>query len=225
MEARCFEASHLMSRWTTKLLPHGCWSSCQYVVALFLLCRADSLPVLSPDFCSCQSGCILMKAVTHLCAGILFSTLVFGPACGFILGSLCTKFYVNAIFIDTSESWCQFSLLWSSVPAVCWFPAASPQVNWASLPMTRGGSGPGGSASCCAVPYSSPRLSSCLAFPTRCPPGRRKRGRTASTLCFLLLSVQTLRRQVPAMGFSAAMSPPTAPPAASSSEVTVQQPV
>ncbi|KAG7216059.1 hypothetical protein INR49_007811, partial [Caranx melampygus] len=33
---------------------------------------------------------------------ILFSTLVFGPACGFILGSLCTKFYVDAIFIDTS---------------------------------------------------------------------------------------------------------------------------
>ena len=38
--------------------------------------------------------------------GILFSTLVFGPACGFILGSLCTKFYVDAIFIDTSESLC-----------------------------------------------------------------------------------------------------------------------
>lgn len=36
-------------------------------------------------------------------AGILFSTLVFGPACGFILGSVCTKFYVDAIFIDTSE--------------------------------------------------------------------------------------------------------------------------
>ncbi|XP_061677715.1 solute carrier organic anion transporter family member 3A1 isoform X2 [Syngnathoides biaculeatus] len=29
---------------------------------------------------------------------ILFSTLVFGPACGFILGSVCTKFYVDAIF-------------------------------------------------------------------------------------------------------------------------------
>ena len=37
------------------------------------------------------------------CAGILFSTLVFGPACGFILGSICTKFYVDAIFIDSSE--------------------------------------------------------------------------------------------------------------------------
>ena len=36
-------------------------------------------------------------------AGILFSTLVFGPACGFILGSICTKFYVDAIFIDSSK--------------------------------------------------------------------------------------------------------------------------
>lgn len=45
------------------------------------------------------------KKQMKLCfsAGILFSTLVFGPACGFILGSLCTKFYVDAIFIDTSE--------------------------------------------------------------------------------------------------------------------------
>ncbi|MEQ2273187.1 Solute carrier organic anion transporter member 3A1, partial [Xenotaenia resolanae] len=34
---------------------------------------------------------------------ILFSTLVFGPACGFILGSVCTKFYVDFIFIDTSK--------------------------------------------------------------------------------------------------------------------------
>lgn len=34
--------------------------------------------------------------------GILFSTLVFGPACGFILGSVCTKVYVDAVF-DTSE--------------------------------------------------------------------------------------------------------------------------
>lgn len=36
-------------------------------------------------------------------SGILFSTLVFGPACGFILGSVCTNFYVDALFIDTSE--------------------------------------------------------------------------------------------------------------------------
>ncbi|MFT7806723.1 solute carrier organic anion transporter family member 3A1-like [Arapaima gigas] len=35
--------------------------------------------------------------------GILFSTLVFGPACGFILGSLCTKVYVDAVFIDNSK--------------------------------------------------------------------------------------------------------------------------
>lgn len=96
-----------------------------------------------------------------------------------------------------------------------------PQVNWASPPMTRAGSGPGGLASCCAVPYSSARLSSCSASLTRCRPRRRRRrGRTASTLCFLRLSVQTLRRQTPATGSSAAMSLPTAPPAVSSSEVT-----
>ncbi|KAM6961089.1 solute carrier organic anion transporter family member 3A1 isoform 2-T2 [Aplochiton taeniatus] len=40
---------------------------------------------------------------SSLYIGILFSTLVFGPACGFILGSLCTKFYVDAAFIDTSK--------------------------------------------------------------------------------------------------------------------------
>lgn len=40
---------------------------------------------------------------SSLYIGILFSTLVFGPACGFILGSLCTKFYVDAVFIDTSR--------------------------------------------------------------------------------------------------------------------------
>ncbi|XP_068168542.1 solute carrier organic anion transporter family member 3A1 [Antennarius striatus] len=42
------------------------------------------------------------KKDSSLYIGILFSTLVFGPACGFILGSLCTKFYVDAIFIDTN---------------------------------------------------------------------------------------------------------------------------
>ncbi|XP_075998525.1 solute carrier organic anion transporter family member 3A1 isoform X2 [Genypterus blacodes] len=41
------------------------------------------------------------KKDSSLYIGILFSTLVFGPACGFILGSLCTKFYVDAIFIDS----------------------------------------------------------------------------------------------------------------------------
>ncbi|KAG7468201.1 hypothetical protein MATL_G00140320 [Megalops atlanticus] len=40
---------------------------------------------------------------SSLYIGILFSTLVFGPACGFILGSLCTKIYVDAVFIDTSK--------------------------------------------------------------------------------------------------------------------------
>ncbi|XP_034032430.1 solute carrier organic anion transporter family member 3A1 isoform X1 [Thalassophryne amazonica] len=43
------------------------------------------------------------KKDSSLYIGILFSTLVFGPACGFILGSLCTKFYVDAIFIGTSQ--------------------------------------------------------------------------------------------------------------------------
>ncbi|XP_056271715.1 solute carrier organic anion transporter family member 3A1 [Pseudoliparis swirei] len=43
------------------------------------------------------------KKDSSLYIGILFSTLVFGPACGFILGSFCTKFYVDAIFIDTEK--------------------------------------------------------------------------------------------------------------------------
>ncbi|XP_077452981.1 solute carrier organic anion transporter family member 3A1 [Stigmatopora argus] len=43
------------------------------------------------------------KKDSSLYIGILFSTLVFGPACGFILGSVCTKFYVDAIFIDTDK--------------------------------------------------------------------------------------------------------------------------
>lgn len=38
------------------------------------------------------------KKDSSLYIGILFSTLVFGPACGFILGSVCTKFYVDAVF-------------------------------------------------------------------------------------------------------------------------------
>ncbi|XP_023841251.1 solute carrier organic anion transporter family member 3A1-like [Salvelinus sp. IW2-2015] len=40
---------------------------------------------------------------SSLYIGIVFSTLVFGPACGFLLGSLCTKFYVDFLFIDTSK--------------------------------------------------------------------------------------------------------------------------
>ncbi|KAM9754800.1 solute carrier organic anion transporter family member 3A1 isoform 2-T2 [Menidia menidia] len=43
------------------------------------------------------------KKDSSLYIGILFSTLVFGPACGFILGSVCTKFYVDAIFIESSK--------------------------------------------------------------------------------------------------------------------------
>lgn len=58
-----------------------------------------------------------IKVDICLCAGILFSTLVFGPACGFILGSLCTKFYVDAIFIDTSEF--KMSLLFFACVSLC----------------------------------------------------------------------------------------------------------
>ncbi|XP_051916568.1 solute carrier organic anion transporter family member 3A1-like isoform X1 [Hippocampus zosterae] len=43
------------------------------------------------------------KKDSSLYIGILFSTLVFGPACGFILGSVCTKFYVDAVFIDADK--------------------------------------------------------------------------------------------------------------------------
>ncbi|KAG1944825.1 solute carrier organic anion transporter family member 3A1 [Pimephales promelas] len=42
------------------------------------------------------------KKDSSLYIGILFSTLVFGPACGFILGSVCTNFYVDVLLIDTS---------------------------------------------------------------------------------------------------------------------------
>ncbi|XP_078730818.1 solute carrier organic anion transporter family member 3A1 isoform X2 [Lampetra fluviatilis] len=35
--------------------------------------------------------------------GIVFTTLVFGPACGFMLGSVFTRIYVDAIFINTSK--------------------------------------------------------------------------------------------------------------------------
>ncbi|XP_016347758.1 solute carrier organic anion transporter family member 3A1 [Sinocyclocheilus anshuiensis] len=43
------------------------------------------------------------KKDSSLYIGILFSTLVFGPACGFILGSVCTNLYVDALFIDTTK--------------------------------------------------------------------------------------------------------------------------
>lgn len=42
--------------------------------------------------------------------------LVFGPACGFILGSFCTKIYVDAVFIDTSkENWVWFQIKYSEI--------------------------------------------------------------------------------------------------------------
>ncbi|XP_040270129.1 solute carrier organic anion transporter family member 3A1 [Bufo bufo] len=40
---------------------------------------------------------------SSLYIGILFTMLVFGPACGFILGSFCTKIYVDALLADTSK--------------------------------------------------------------------------------------------------------------------------
>lgn len=45
----------------------------------------------------------VQKKDSSLYIGILFSTLVFGPACGFILGSVCTNIYVDALFIDTTK--------------------------------------------------------------------------------------------------------------------------
>lgn len=45
--------------------------------------------------------------------------LVFGPACGFILGSFCTKIYVDAVFIDTSkDNWVWFQIKYVNVSAV-----------------------------------------------------------------------------------------------------------
>ncbi|OBS71784.1 hypothetical protein A6R68_13639, partial [Neotoma lepida] len=51
---------------------------------------------------------------------ILFTMLVFGPACGFILGSFCTKIYVDAVFIDTSHN---FLLKKKESIALCLFPS------------------------------------------------------------------------------------------------------
>ncbi|KAL2092979.1 hypothetical protein ACEWY4_010291 [Coilia grayii] len=66
-----------------------------------LLIHAEGSPPPLPPLHSLSTP---LPAMTFcLQGGILFSTLVFGPACGFILGSVCTKFYVDAIFIDTSK--------------------------------------------------------------------------------------------------------------------------
>ncbi|XP_039881601.1 solute carrier organic anion transporter family member 3A1 [Simochromis diagramma] len=87
------------------------------------------------------------KKDSSLYIGILFSTLVFGPACGFILGSLCTKFYVDAIFIDTSKLnitpedprwigawWAGFllcgALLFCSAVLMFGFPQSLPAREW-----------------------------------------------------------------------------------------------
>uniref|UniRef100_A0A8D0H3D7 Solute carrier organic anion transporter family member n=1 Tax=Sphenodon punctatus TaxID=8508 RepID=A0A8D0H3D7_SPHPU len=50
-----------------------------------------------------QRGLHLLGLAYIMNRGILFTMLVFGPACGFILGSFCTKIYVDAVFIDTSK--------------------------------------------------------------------------------------------------------------------------
>ncbi|KAI4905277.1 hypothetical protein NFI96_022699 [Prochilodus magdalenae] len=54
-----------------------------------------------PSFFHCSAGG--RTSAYFWKVSILFSTLVFGPACGFILGSVCTKFYVDAVFIDTTK--------------------------------------------------------------------------------------------------------------------------
>lgn len=139
-----------------------------------------------------------IKVDVCFCSGILFSTLVFGPACGFILGSVCTKYYVDEIFIDDSE-YNNFSKCFSEF-LVYWPVLASQQGSWASLQTTHGGSGPGGQASSCVVPYSFSQLSWCLASLSRCQPGRERRGLTANRLCFLPLWIKTMMLLNPAMG-------------------------
>lgn len=173
---------------------------------------------MTPDFCSRHNGCKLIKVCVQessfprWCLDLPAASS-WAPS---VQSSTWTPSSSTPVSPDVGSA--SFALL---RPQPVDFLPPSPQVNWASLRMTRGGSGPGGSASCCAVPYSSARLSSCSASLTPCRPGRRRRrGRTASTLCFLLLSVQTVRRRAPATGFCAATSLPTAPPAVSSSEVT-----
>lgn len=159
--------------------------------------------------------CTWVKLIVF--AGILFSTLVFGPACGFILGSVCTKFYVDAIFIDTSE---YSTLFFIHVHVLVPLTAVCPQVNWISLLKTQAGLEPGGRASSCAVPYSSARLSQCSASLSRSRKRRERRRSKPSRSCFLLPSTQTMRLQSPATELCAAWSLPTTPPAVSNSGVS-----
>ena len=75
------------------------------MLCVCVVCRVYVWCVVCGVSCLCMVcgvSCVCMVCGVW-CAGILFSTLVFGPACGFILGSICTKFYVDAIFIDSSE--------------------------------------------------------------------------------------------------------------------------
>uniref|UniRef100_A0A672MD68 Solute carrier organic anion transporter family, member 3A1 n=2 Tax=Sinocyclocheilus grahami TaxID=75366 RepID=A0A672MD68_SINGR len=80
-----------------------------------------------------QSGRSVCK---HANPGILFSTLVFGPACGFILGSVCTNLYVDALFIDTSEF--QFILCISRYNTNTQFTTAENCCKAYCFPPTRG---------------------------------------------------------------------------------------
>ncbi|OCT89765.1 solute carrier organic anion transporter family member 3A1 [Xenopus laevis] len=84
---------------------------------------------------------------SSLYIGILFTMLVFGPACGFILGSFCTKIYVDAFLTDTSKlditpedprwigAWwagfllCGVLLFFSSLPMFGFPQSLSPQID------------------------------------------------------------------------------------------------
>lgn len=163
--------------------------------------------------CEKDVGAERLAIFPHLSAGILFSTLVFGPACGFILGSVCTKFYVDAVLIDTGE------LPQSTCVCVC--ADVTPgrlrsQTSWASARKTRAGSAPGGRASSCAPPCSSARRCRCSASLSRCPARTAaRRAATASRPC----SPPPLRLQTRRLPSPAA----TAPPAASNSGVSLRQ--
>lgn len=194
-----------------------CYHECMVCNKLFHLHEQQ---MISPWHALTSEPAVLTTLNSSICAGILFSTLVFGPACGFILGSVCTKFYVDAIFIDVGES-CSppFMFFYLSLSIFTDSSLASLQISWTSPPKTRGGSGPGGRASSFVVPY-------CFALPCWCsaslspyPKWRKMREQRASRLCSQTLSAPTLRLQSPVMDWSSAMRLTTAPPAVSSWEV------